>query len=376
MLNGKRRHFIFKNGCEDITHSPLEKLYEFSFQESLHQFYNELVYYESINGITDGWKKITSINVLEPKNATKPKKKLNGQSRFVNRKKMKLLFTDNLKLIYGSEKFEYIPLNGIYQSSKSEASVDSLNCRKPSKRLLPLNEPITMQKHAAPEDNPNKVYFSLSPSETDNTSSSKHKTVTSSSSFSDLRIGVTNSLVVMKKSVHKPQTQKNKNPESKTSYAIFQRFKEIFFEGVVPPDYSLGKNMNYYNSTAHPQIKYSNFLSSFQLKSEEKKYNESNYSFKNIELQNNSGIQHSNYHANGLGMSILKTRGLQGSKKGNKTDIISCVHKNLNLKNNGYNFIIQHGVVLKQPPESLNEEVLPEIFGKKMTTNPSIHRWL
>ncbi|XP_014768085.1 uncharacterized protein LOC106867663 [Octopus bimaculoides] len=394
MFNGKRRSLLFESECTETKQSIIQTLLNFSFQESQHHFDNDSVNADNVNGITDGWKKFTSIYLPEPKNTTRLKKKFNGQSRSLgcfgnyryDRKRMKLLFTDNLKLIYNSESYEYIPLNGVYQVSKSaEAFSDALNCKRGNfgKRiLLPLNEPVSSQKDVnLVEENTNKSCLSLSPETENNFQSPKIKNVSSSASLSDLRIGVDNPFTLLKKTLNKNQFPKSKSADikGKSTYStIFEKFKEMFFDELVPREQQISKNI-YYNSVVYPQFKYPDLVPSVQLKSvmQERKCHESSQLSKNSDHPPVSSTSQTNSNANSYNItSSLKTKSLQTSKKGNKAVPVNETSKNLNSRHNNYNVVIQPDVLCKQQSDTLTEEVLPEIFGKKIKASPSIHRWL
>lgn len=393
MFNGKRRRLLFENLCTDPIKSTIQTLLSYSFQESQQQFDNDSVNGDNVNGITDGWTKVTSIYVLEPKNTTKLKKKFNGQSRSLgcfgnyryDRKKMKLLFTDNLKLIYNSENYEYIPLNGVYQVSKStDAFSDALNCKKGNsgKRiLLPLNEVVSFQKDANLVEENNKSFFNLSP-ETENTfQSSKVKNISCSTSLSDLRIGVDNPFTLLKKTLNRNQFLKSKSADikGKSAYStIFEKFKEMFFDELVPREQQLSKNI-YCSSIVCPQFKYPDLISSVQLRSvmQERKCHDGFQLSKSSDHPTGSSTSQINPNANFYDVTLsLKTKGLQAPKKGNKAVPVNETSKNLNSRHNNYNIAIQPDMLCKQQSDTLTEEVLPEIFGKKIKANPSIHRWL
>ncbi|CAI9716470.1 Hypothetical predicted protein [Octopus vulgaris] len=296
---------------------------------------------------------------------------------------MKLLFTDNLKLIYNSENYEYIPLNGVYQVSKSaEAFSDALNCKRGNfgKRiLLPLNEPVSSQKEVNLVEE-NKSCFSLSPETENNYQSAKTKNVSSSASLSDLRIGVDNPFTLLKKTLNKNQLPKSKSADIKgknTYSTIFEKFKEMFFDELVPREQQISKNI-YYNSVIYPQLKYPDLGSSVHLKSvmQERKCHESSQTSKNSDHSTGSSTSQTNSNANSYDItSSLKTKGLQTPKKGNKAVAVNETSKNLIYRHNNSNIVIQPDVICKQS-DTLTEEVLPEIFGKRIKANPSIHRWL
>ena len=123
---------------------------------------------DSSGEICSGWNNINSTCAYEPKINIKTKnKKSLGNFRNINtinprydRKKMKLLFSSNLKNMFTSKNHEYIPSNGVYRAMKFAVSnTDSstykkINFRKPS-ILLPLNESNSFAKDilAVPESN-------------------------------------------------------------------------------------------------------------------------------------------------------------------------------------------------------------------------------
>lgn len=99
--------------------------------------------------VCSGWHKIQATCVYEPKPNVKTKnKKVVGGFRNItttvntrnDRKKMKFLFSTNLKYMFTAEKHEYIPSNGVYRmlkfaESNMDYSVYKRNARKPA--ILP-----------------------------------------------------------------------------------------------------------------------------------------------------------------------------------------------------------------------------------------------
>lgn len=363
---------------------------------------------DSWGEICSGWNKICPTCTYEHKTNIKTKnKKILGNFRNINvtnprydRKKMRLLFSNNLKYMFTSENHEYIPSNGVYRTMKfAETNTDSsaykkISLRKPS-LLLPLNECNSFAKDMLAVSESNKSQNSSSDNYNCCPNYSRSKKNLASFTISDLsglRIDGDYPHTMVRRSLKKSLFPKSKSADS--SLKARDQFANVndnnIKEMIVPKSSTNEKQQQQqlprtkasFNDFSKQKPKQLHTLSVVQLKAMTQQQRiqdnntQSNNTFNRLSCLNLAQPFYS--ISTQETFSVFKTKD-QKSKKINKGLLFNEICKTFNQEQtySDYNFGVKSTLDNRvQTSTSLGQDLLPEISGKRIQVCPTIHRWL